>query len=313
MIKKTLVSAFLLASTTAFSNMTVTTTIYPLYSIAKEIGGDKIKLQNLIPFGVEAHGFDPTPADMAKLSKSDIFITSSDSMEPWKDKIVKSLKIEQKVFDMSEHVKLRTLQEDNDKHHEDEEDEKDKKGNKHEHEHEHDGMDPHYWVSLNNYILMTETITKLFIEKDSTNKDFYIQNSNNYLTKVKALKEKYDLSMATCTNKKILVNHDAFGYFADDYGVKQYSISGMSPEDKPSAKQISELINLVKNEKINTVFFEEFASPKVAQTIAKAANVKIDTLRPGENISKEENKRGYGYLQIMEDNLEKLKFAMDCK
>lgn len=307
MLKKTLTTVFLFASTTAFSNMTVTTTIYPLYSIAKEIGADKIKLQNLIPFGVEAHGFDPTPADMAKLSKSDIFITSSHSMEPWKDKIVKSLKIEEKVFDMSKYVKLRTLQEENDEHHEDE------KGHKHEHDHEHEGIDPHYWVSLNNYILMTETITKLFIEKDSVNKDFYIQNSNNYLAKIKALKEKYDLSMDTCTNKKILVNHDAFGYFADDYGVKQYSISGMSPEDKPSAKQISELINLVKNEKINTVFFEEFASPKVAQTIAKATNAKIDALRPAENISKDENKKGYGYLQIMEDNLEKLKFAMDCK
>lgn len=299
MIKKTLVSAFLLASTTAFSNMTVTTTIYPLYSIAKEVGGDKIKLQNLIPFGVEAHGFDPTPADMAKLSKSDLFITSSDSMEPWKDKIVKSLKIEDKVFDMSEHVKLKEIQEENEEHHE--------------HDHDHGTFDPHYWVSLNNYILMTEAITKLFIEKDSVNKDFYIQNSNNYLTKVKALKEKYDSSMLTCTNKKILVNHDAFGYFADDYGVKQYSISGMSPEDKPSAKQIADLIDLVKNERINTVFFEEFASPKVAQTIAKASNVNIDTLRPAENISKEENKKGYGYLQIMEENLEKLKFAMDCK
>ena len=307
MIKKTLTMSLLLA-TTAFSDMTVTTTIYPLYSIAKEVGADKIKLQNLIPFGVEAHGFDPAPADMAKLSKSDLFITSSDAMEPRKDKIVKSLKIEQKVFDMSEYVKLRTLQEDNDEHREDE---KDKKG--HKHEHEHGGIDPHYWVSLNNYILMTEAITKIFIEKDAENKDFYTQNSNNYLAKVKALKEKYDSTLSTCTNKKILVNHDAFGYFADDYNVEQHSISGMSPDDKPSAKQIAQLIELVKNEKINTVFFEEFASPKIAQTIAKATNVKIDALRPAENISKEENKKGYGYLQIMEDNLEKLKFAMDCK
>ena len=307
MIKKTLVTAFLLATTTAFSNITVTTTIYPLYNIAKEVGADKINLQNLIPFGVEAHGFDPTPSDMTKLSKSDIFITSSNSMEPWKDKIVKSLKIEQKVFDMSEHVKLRNIQEEEHEQHEDE------KGHKHKHDHEHEGIDPHYWVSLNNYILMTEAITKLFIEKDSANKDFYIQNSNNYLEKIKGLKEKFDSSMATCTNKKILVNHDAFGYFADDYGVKQYSISGMSPDDKPSAKQISELITLVKNEEINTVFFEEFASPKVAQTIAKATNIKIDTLRPAENISKEENKKGFGYLQIMEENLEKLKFAMNCK
>lgn len=306
MIKKTVSMAILLATTTAFSNMTVTTTIYPLYSIVKEVGGDKIKLQNIIPFGVEAHGFDPTPADMAKLSKSDLFITSSDAMEPWKDKIVESLKIEEKVFDMSKHVKLREMEED-----EHLEDEKDKKG--HKHEHEHGGIDPHYWVSLNNYISMTETITKLFIEKDAENKDFYTQNSNNYLAKVKALKEKYDSTLSTCTNKKILVNHDAFGYFADDYNVEQHSISGMSPDDKPSAKQIAQLIELVKNEKINTVFFEEFASPKVAQTIAKATNVKTDALRPAENITKEENAKGYGYLQIMEENLEKLKFAMDCK
>lgn len=305
MLKKICFSTMLILASNALADIKVTTTIYPLYSIVKEVGGDKIKLNNLIPFGVEAHGFDPSPADMAKLSKSDLFITSGDNMEPWKDKIVKSLHIENKVFDMSEHVKLREISEDA----QHEEDKQDHHGD----EHDHSNIDPHYWVSLNNYILMTQAITNLFIEKDSANKDFYTQNANNYLEKINTLKAKYDLSMATCTNKKILVNHDAFGYFADDYGVKQYSVSGMSPEDKPSAKQISELINLVKNEKINTVFFEEFASPKVAKTIAKEANVKTDALRPAENITKDENKKDYGYLQIMEDNLEKLKSAMDCK
>ncbi|TLT05237.1 metal ABC transporter substrate-binding protein [Aliarcobacter cibarius] len=302
MIKKTLISTLLLLGTNALSNINVTTTIYPLYNIAKEVGTDKIKLNNLIPFGIEAHGFDPIAKDMTILSKTDLLISSGDLMEPWKNKIVSSLKIENKVFDMSKHVKLIEIEE--------------KNHNEHDHEKDHNhnsNIDPHYWVSLNNYILMTKVITQLFIEKDPVNKDIYKENSDKYLQKIEALKIKYDTSLNSCKNKKILVNHNAFGYFADEYDVKQYSISGLTPESKPSAKVVSELIDLVKNEKINTVFFEEFASPKVAQTIAKAANVKIDTLKPAENISKIENEKGYGYLEIMEDNLEKLKFAMDCK
>jgi len=289
--KKSLSIGLAFICTSAVADIVVSTTIYPLYSIVKEVAKEKVRLHNLIPFGAEAHSFDPTPQDMAKLSKSDIFIVSSEVMEPWKDKIVKSLKIQSKVFDMSEHVKLRNT----------------------EHDHNNSTIDPHYWVSLSNYILMTEAITKLLIEKDGANKEYYKKNSADYLAKVTALKDRFDTSMKTCTNKKILVNHDAFGYFADDYGVKQYSISGITPEDKPSAIEISELISLVKKEKINTVFFEEFASPKVAQTIANEAKVKTDTLRPAENITEEENKKGYGYLQIMEENLEKLKFAMNCK
>lgn len=291
MFKKSLSIGLAFICTSAVADIVVSTTIYPLYSIVKEVGKDKVRLYNLIPFGAEAHGFDPTPQDMAKLSKSDIFIVSSDAMEPWKDKIVKSLKIQSEVFDMSKHVKLRNT----------------------EHDHNNSTIDPHYWVSLSNYILMTEAITKLLIEKDGANKEHYKKNSADYLAKVTALKNRFDTSMKTCTNKKILVNHDAFGYFADDYGVKQYSISGITPEDKPSAREISSLISLVKKEKINTVFFEEFASPKVAQAIANEAKIKTDTLRPAENITEEENKKGYGYLQIMEENLEKLKFAMNCK
>lgn len=288
MLKK-LFAALILMGTNALADIVVSTTIYPLYNIVKEVGREKVKLYNIIPFGVESHGFDPSPTDIAKLSKSDLFITSSEAMEPWSDKIIKSLKIQNKTFDMSKYVKLRNM------------------------EHDHLVIDPHYWVSINNYLLMTKAITKVLIEKDSTNKDYYTKNSNDFLAKITSLKDKYDVSMKTCTNKKILVTHDAFGYFADDYGVKQYSVFGMTPQDKPSAKKISRLIEVVKKENINTVFFEEFASPKVAQVIANEAKVKTDTLRPAENITEEENRQGYGYLQIMEENLEKLKFAMSCK
>lgn len=304
MLKNLLASGLLVCGVGAVAQLKVTTTIYPLYSIVKAIGANKVQLNNMIPFGVEAHGFDPTPNDIAKLSKSDIFIVSSDAMEPWKDKIVESLKIENKVFDMSQHVQLIEM----------EEEDSDDHGHAHKHEgHEGENIDPHYWVSLNNYITMVNTISKLLIEKDLSNREYYEKNTALYLEKVNVLKSKFDVSMQTCSNKKILVNHDAFSYFAHDYDVKQYSVSGMTPENKPSAKQIAELIKMVKQEGINTVFFEEFASPKVAQTIAKETNTKTDSLRPVENISKEENEKGIGYLEIMEENLQKLKFAMGCK
>jgi zinc transport system substrate-binding protein len=306
MLKNFLTLGLLVYGVGAVAQLKVTTTIYPLYSIVKEIGANKVQLNNMIPFGVEAHGFDPTPSDIAKLSKSDIIIVSSDAMEPWKDKIVESLNIKEKVFDMSEYAHLLEIEEEDGHDH--------AHGHNHSHdEHEGENIDPHYWVSLNNYITMVKTISQLLIEKDSENRAYYEKNSALYLERINALKSKFDASMKTCTNKKILVNHDAFGYFAHDYDVKQYSVSGMTPEDKPSAKQIAQLIKLVKQEGINTVFFEEFASPKVVQTIAKETHTKTDSLRPVENISKEENEKGIGYVEIMEENLQKLKYAMGCK
>ena len=87
----------------------------------------------------------------------------------------------------------------------------------------------------------------------------------------------------------------------------------MSPDEQPSAKQIAELIKIAKKENIHTVFFEEFASDKIAKTIANEAHTKTDELSPVENITEKENKKGIGYIDIMEDNLLKLKGAMDCQ
>lgn len=87
----------------------------------------------------------------------------------------------------------------------------------------------------------------------------------------------------------------------------------MSPDEEPSAKQIAELIKIVKKENIHTVFFEEFASDKIAKTIADEANVKTDELSPVENITEKQNEENVGFVTIMTENLAKLKDAMNCQ
>jgi len=288
MFKRILLLSIL--ATSLFAKLTVTTTIYPLYSIVKEVGGTNITLNNLIPFGTEPHEFEPTPKSMALLSKSDLFIMSSKVMEPWSTQIVKSMKIANKTVDMSKIIVM--------KRHKDFE----------------NGTvnDPHYWLSFDNYIKMVRKVESIFIQKDPKNKISYEKNSNQYLKKVIDLQGKYEV-LKTCRNKKVIVNHDAFGYLSDDYGITQYSISGMSPDDQPSARQIAQLIDIVKKEHIHTVFFEEFASDKTAKTIANEADVKTAELSPIGNITKKKSEEKTPFLSIMTENLTKLKEAMDCQ
>jgi len=290
MLKKFALAAAL--SSAMFADVSVTTTIFPLYDVVKNIGGDKVKLTNLVPFGVEAHEFEPKAKDIAALSKSDYFIISSPVFETWSTKIISSLKIQDKTIDMSQKVKLIEM--------------------KHS-EHEHKGSyDPHYWLSIDNYMNVAKEVATLLSTKDPENAKLYEANLAAYLVKLEALKTDYEV-LKSCKNKKVIVNHDAFEYLAQEYGITQYSITGMTPETKPSPKQIAQLIDLTKKEKINTIFFEEFASDKVAKSIAKEANVKTDALRPVENITIAESKKGIGYIDIMKENLVKLHDAMDCQ
>ena len=280
----------LLLASSVYAKLVVTTTIYPLYSVVQEVGGDKVQLNNLIPFGTEPHEFEPTPQDMVTLSKSDLFITSSSVMEPWAKKIVQANKLQDITVDMSKFVTIKT------------------------HKSFEDGkfFDPHYWLSFDNYIKMIEETKSLLMQKDSANSEIYAKNANNYLKKVKALQAKYE-ALKSCKNKKVIVNHDAFGYLSDDYGITQYSVAGMSPDEQPSAKQIAQLIKIAKKEHIHAVFFEEFASDKVSKTIARESGATSKELSPAGNISKEAHRKNIGYLDIMEDNLKKLKGAMDCQ
>ncbi|MDD7766726.1 MULTISPECIES: metal ABC transporter solute-binding protein, Zn/Mn family [Anaerococcus] len=145
------------------------------------------------------------------------------------------------------------------------------------------------------------------VEIDPKNKDYYKKNLDENIAKFKQLDKKFadELKNVDENKRYFVVSHAAFNYLADDYNLKQVAVTGISPEDEPSAKQLKTIADFVKKHDISTIFFEGKATPKVAETLAKSTNTKTSTLYTMENLTKEEAEMGY--LKLMEKNLEALK------
>ena len=103
-----------------------------------------------------------------------------------------------------------------------------------------------------------------------------------------------------------VVSHNSYGYISDTYGVEFYSISGMSAENEPSLRVLSDIIELVREKNIEVIFFEELANEKVAQTIASETGARTDVLYTIEGMTEKEIESGIGYITKMTENLNKI-------
>ena len=153
---------------------------------------------------------------------------------------------------------------------------------------------------------MNKEIYEKVVEIDPKNKDYYKKNLDENIAKFKQLDKKFadELKNVDENKRYFVVSHAAFNYLADDYNLKQVAVTGISPEDEPSAKQLKTIADFVKKHNISTIFFEGKATPKVAETLAKNTNTKTSTLHTMENL--DENQVAKGYLKLMEENLKSL-------
>lgn len=275
---------------------TVAVSTFSLYDISKNIAADTVEVFMILPFGVDAHSYEPTPKEVIKISKSDLVVYNGASLEPWID----GFEFKNKTINMSLHVKLRELGEDENHHN-------------HHHGHNDSSADPHYWLNPENMIIATQIIAKELINLLPQNKDIYVKNRDNYIDMLKSLDEKYKKSLSTCKLDTIIVNHNAFSYLAERYGFHVEALSGISPEAEPSAKNMMRLIQHVKEHKVSTLFFESFVSDKAIKSIANEAKVACDVLQPLGNITADEAKQKLSYEDIMKINLEKISKALECQ
>lgn len=280
----------------------VVTTLFPLFDLTRSIADGKADILLLLPPGVEAHAFEPKPADIMKVDRADVFIYTGKYMEPWAQDVLKSTANKKlAVVDASLGIKLARLG-------------RDRHDAEHEDGHGHGSYDPHIWLDFENAMKMVDTITEGLCKADPGNSGLYRKNAGAYKEKLAALDREYKGSLSGCKKRTLIHGgHFAFGYLARRYGLEYVSAYEGSPDAEPTARKIIALKNKMKENDIHFVFFEELLNPRVSEVIAKETGATLLKLNGAHNITKDEFRSGVTFLSLMEDNLASLRKGLECK
>jgi len=279
----------------------VVTSFYPLYFFTNEIAKDKINISNITPSGSEPHEYEPTPIDMTNIENSDLVILNGGGLESWGENIKINLnKSKTKIVSVGDNLFVKK----NDKNHEESE------GGEN---HHHGGLDPHIWLSPILAIQIVDKIESELSQIDTENQEYYKSNAHILKEKLSKLDGEFKDGLKTCVNKNIITSHAAFYYLASTYGLNQISIAGLSQEEEPSSKEMTEIVKFAKSNNVKYIFFESLISPKLSLTIAREIGAKTLLLNPIEGLTIEEIKSGKDYFSEMNNNLINLKIALECK
>ncbi|MDN4072093.1 metal ABC transporter solute-binding protein, Zn/Mn family [Fictibacillus terranigra] len=271
----------------------INTTIFPLEDFAAKIGGKYVNVQNVVPAGIEPHDYEPTIQTMSKLTDGDIFIYNGAGLEGFADKAIDTLNQDQTmVVKASEGISLAEAQEEHE-------------GQK-EH-HEHGDVDPHVFIDPLHSIKMAENIKNALVKKDSPHKEYYEKNFEDLKSQIAALDQDFKTLMKGSHKKEILVSHAAYGYWEKRYGLKQIPISGLSPSNEPTQKQLQQIINLSKKHQIRYVLFEDNVKPRVADTVKSEVGAEALSFHNLESPSQKDISGKQDYISLMEKNINILK------
>lgn len=253
-------------SAQAFRKPSVVVSILPQIEFVKRIAGDKVDVTALVGQGTSPHSYEPTPRQMVEISKAKIWFTIGIDFERALLPKVKSMYTGLKIVDTKQGVKYRFLEE-----HSDEEDEI--------HSAKEEIKDPHIWLGYEQAKIILKNILEALKELSPENKVSFQENYNKYINEIDNTFELLFKELNPFKGKTIIVYHPAFGYFLDNFGIKQKAFEIRGKE--PTQKEIVALIKEAKKEKVKVIFVQKQFSRTAAEKIAKAIDgeaVEIDPL-----------------------------------
>jgi len=272
--------------------VTVVAAFYPLQFVAEQVGGDRVEVSTLVKPGTEPHDLELTPQQVGEIGDADV-VAYLAGFQPAVDEAV-SNDGSGKRFDAAAVQPLRdgyTPIEEGVL----EEDEK--------------GKDPHIWLDPTRLAAVATAMATALGEVDEAGAADYKARAAELDSRLRALDEEYRKGLATCARRSIVVSHNAFGYLADRYGLRQVGITGLTPEEEPSAARLAEVAEFAKANDVKVIFFETLVSPRIAQALAREVGATAQVLDPLEGL---EDPAKDDYFSVMRENLAALRPALSC-
>lgn len=259
-----------------------TTTV--VADFARVIGGDRVGVYGVLKPNVDAHDYEPSPADLNAMKRAKVIVTNGVGLEEWLEDTIDSSGTTATVVDASKGVTLR-------------------EGGR---EHADGEHDPHIWHDPKNAKVMVADIATAFAAADPTGAAVYERNLAAYTAELDALDAELARTFGALANKKLVTNHDAFGYLVDAYGLEFVGsiIPSFDTSAELSAADLKKLVAAIRAEGVKAVFSESSLPAKTAKTIASEAGVQVvagDGALYGDGLGPADSDGGT-YLKMMRHN-----------
>jgi zinc/manganese transport system substrate-binding protein len=268
--------------TLAEDRLPVVATFSILGDFVKNVGGDRVEVTTLVGPNGDVHVYLPTPADARKLSIAKVVFINGLGLEGWMTRLITASGTKVPIIVSTKGVASRDM----------------KNGGS------RIVPDPHAWQSIANARIYVANIRDGLTKVDPAGASIYDTNAKSYLDELDALEKEVRAAIAKIPVdlRKIITNHDAFGYFGDAYGFEFIAPEGLSTDSEPSASDVAKIITQIRMQKILAVFLENVTDPRLMQRIAEESGAKIGGKLYSDALSGP-NGPARTYIELMRNNV----------
>jgi len=255
--------------------------------VVYKLTGGKVSVKVLLPPGAKVHEWEPSASDVAAIGRAVLVVYTSDSLESYMRKMIEASGSRAVVVKMEDAPGVELIPLDEDDHH-------------------HGGVDPHIWLSLENYIAFVRHLSQKLAALFPELRDQIAENERAITGRAEALLNEYRERLSPYRGRPFLTEHLAFRYLAKEFGLKNVAIKGVE-EQEPDPQRLVELRNLVTSYRIRAIYVDDpSAASKTVQSFARDLGLRMLKLDTMEAMTLEEALAGKGYLERMRQNLEAL-------